>query len=112
MDINSVFEAGQAYVMLSRVQCIDQLFIVDDLKPEKIRASPAALDELKRLREISFNRNPSTWHKRDTNYTFHSFSVNTKTIVGFSSQFCITYCHLDASIAIMTEKIHIIHLYW
>ena len=67
MDINSVFEAGQAYVMLSRVQCIEQLFIVDNLKEEKIRASPAALTELQRLRKISINRNPTPWHKRDSN---------------------------------------------
>ena len=67
MDINSVFEAGQAYVMLSRVQCIDQLYIVDDLNQEKIRASPAALKELQRLQKISFNRNPTPWHKRDSN---------------------------------------------
>jgi len=67
MDINSVFEAGQAYVVLSRVQCIDQLFIVEDLRPEKIRASPAALNELQRLSNISFNRNPTAWHKRDSN---------------------------------------------
>ena len=67
MDINSVFEAGQAYVMLSRVQCIEQLYIVDDLNQEKIRASPAALNELQRLKKISFNRNPTPWHKRDSN---------------------------------------------
>ena len=65
MDLNSVFETGQGYVMLSRLQCIDQLYIVDELKDEKIRASPAALEELKRLEKISFNRNPSPWHKRN-----------------------------------------------
>ena len=52
------------------------------------------------------------WHKRDTNYTFHSFSANTKTIIGFSAQFCTTYCSLVASNTIMIEEIHIIHLYW
>ena len=65
MDLNSVFEPGQAYVMLSRVQCIDQLFIVGEFKEEKIRASLAALSELKRLQEISFNKNPTPWHRRD-----------------------------------------------
>ena len=66
MDLNSVFEPGQAYVMLSRVQCIDQLFIVGELNEDKIRAAPAALSELKRLREISFNRNPTPWHRRNS----------------------------------------------
>ena len=66
LDLNSVFEAGQAYVMLSRVQCIEQLYIVGELKEEKIRAAPSALGELKRLQQISFNRNPTPWHKRDS----------------------------------------------
>ena len=65
MDLNSVFEHGQAYVMLSRVQCIDQLFIFGEFKEEKIKASPAALDELKRLQNISFNKNPTPWHTRN-----------------------------------------------
>ena len=42
---------------------------------------------------------------------FHSLSANDKTTVGFSVQFCITYCPWVASNAIMTEKIEIIHLY-
>ena len=64
IDINSVFEAGQAYVMLSRIQCIDQLYIVKKMNSEKIKASSVALEELKRLEKISFNRNPSPWHER------------------------------------------------
>ena len=63
MNINSVFEAGQAYVMLSRIQCMEQLFILKGLDPSKIRASPSALNELKRLKDISFNTNPSPWHE-------------------------------------------------
>ena len=39
MDIDSVFEAGQAYVMLTRIQCSDQLFIVNKLNPTKLKAS-------------------------------------------------------------------------
>ena len=66
MDISSVFEAGQAYVMLSRVQCIEQLFIVGELNQEKIKASQAALNELRRLENISFNRNPTAWHQRNS----------------------------------------------
>ena len=62
MDINSVFEPGQAYVMLSRIQSIDQLFIVNQLNPSKLKSSNAALEELRRLETISFNRNPSAWH--------------------------------------------------
>ena len=75
MELSSVFDPGQAYVMLSRVQCVDQLFIVGDLNEEKIRASPAALGELRRLEKISFNRNPTPWHKKN-NSAIKIASVN------------------------------------
>ena len=61
MDISSCFTAGQAYVMLSRVQCIHQVFIVDQLKESKIMMSSDALKELQRLEDISINRNPRIW---------------------------------------------------
>ena len=51
--------------MLSRVHCIDQLFIIGEFKEEKIKASPAALDELKQLQNISFNKNPTPWNTRN-----------------------------------------------
>ena len=59
MDLQTVFEPAQAYVMLSRVQCIEQVFIYKKLPEEKIRTSAIALEELKRLKEISMNKNPS-----------------------------------------------------
>ena len=61
MDLESVFAAAQAYVMLSRVQSIDQLYIVRSLAEDKIRTSSLALKELQRLEEISYNRNKSPW---------------------------------------------------
>ena len=66
LNIDSVFEPGQAYVMFSRVQCIDQVFVLGQLNPEKLRASRVAKNELLRLNEISMNKNPTPWHK-----TFH-----------------------------------------
>ena len=66
MSLESVFEAAQAYVMLSRVQQIDQLFIVGSLDEDMFETSEDALKELKRLESISFNKNPSSWHKEDT----------------------------------------------
>ena len=61
MDISSCFTAGQAYVMLSRVQCMDQVFIVDELKENMIKMSNDALNELQRLEDISINRKPRIW---------------------------------------------------
>ena len=62
MDLESVFEPAQAYVMLSRIQCLDQLFIVDKLNEKRLNASIEAHAELRRLETISFNKVPTPWH--------------------------------------------------
>ena len=46
LNIDSVFEPGQAYVMFSRVQCIDQVFVLKNLNPANMRASRQAKEEL------------------------------------------------------------------
>ena len=56
VDLTKVFEAAQAYVMLSRVQELDQLFILDSVPSEKIYPSTQALEELKRMNDIALNR--------------------------------------------------------
>ena len=49
MDIGSVFEAAQAYVMLSRVQSLDQVYIANDMDAKKLMFAEKALKELNRL---------------------------------------------------------------
>ena len=61
MDLKEVWEPAQAYVMMSRVQALDQVFIVDDFENKIIRADPKALEEHKRLEDTSINRNPGPW---------------------------------------------------
>ena len=61
LDLNSIFDEAQAHVMLSRVQQLDQIFILDYLDESKIRTSQIALNELLRLRENSINENPPQW---------------------------------------------------
>ena len=63
IDIQKCFEASQAYVMLSRVQCIEQIYILGDFDESKIRASPAGQRELTRLHKISKNNNPTPWEQ-------------------------------------------------
>ena len=63
LDINSVFEDAQAYVMLSRVQQLEQVFILGVLEESKIRTSRVALYELQRMKSLSANTNPSPWQK-------------------------------------------------
>ena len=67
LDIDSTFTAGQTYVMLSRVQCLEQIFIVGKFQERKIRVSNKALNELQRLENISINRNLTVCMKNQRN---------------------------------------------
>ena len=53
-DIMS-FEPAQSYIMLSHVQSIEQLFILESYNGAKIIASHTGLDELNRFNTISLN---------------------------------------------------------
>ena len=49
--------------MLSRVQSLSQLFIIESLPDNKFYASPKALAELERLERVSINKNPPKWEQ-------------------------------------------------
>ena len=65
VDLRTVFDDAMAYVMLSRIQDVNQLFIVGKLPEEKFRTSVKCLEELERLSNRSKNKNPSSWEKQD-----------------------------------------------
>ena len=54
--------------MLSRVQALSQLLIIDSLPDDKFYALHQALEELKRLNKVSVNRNPPSiaWRSEDS----------------------------------------------
>ena len=83
MDIDSTFEAAMCYVMLSRVQQLEQIYILDKFDIKKIKLFPHALKELKRLRSISFNENPTPWFKKKED----SLKVCTLNCAGLKSHF-------------------------
>ena len=68
VDINSCFRMGGplAYVAISRVQNMNQLFIKDSLDPKKIICDEKGKKETKRLRAQSWNENPSPWMKQES----------------------------------------------
>ena len=66
-DIDSIFEEGQGYVMLSRVQELKQVYFVDKFNPEKLYPSKKALFEVGRMDKVSWNENPGLWDKPDAN---------------------------------------------
>ena len=62
-NFKSIFGPAQGYVMMSRVETLDQLFVLDILPDNKFYASPHALKELERLERISVNKNPPAWEQ-------------------------------------------------
>ena len=76
MDLGSVFEAAQAYVMLSRVQSIDQVYIVEDMDAKKIMIAEKALEELNRIKAES--ESIRRWEAWDScsNATFKIATLN------------------------------------
>ena len=63
IDLRSVFKPAMGYVMLSRVQEINQLFIIGGVPANKLHADNQAIEELERLDKISLNKNPSRWEE-------------------------------------------------
>ena len=80
IDLKSVFEAAQAYVMASRVQELDQLYILEELPKEKIYANQAALMEIERLVNISKNKNPTKWLSQDQESTVRVSFLNCRSL--------------------------------
>ena len=54
--------------MLSRVEEFEQIFILDTLPKEKIRASEKALKELEGMNKRSINQNPIPWKQENKNF--------------------------------------------
>ena len=61
VDLRTVMEAAQGYVMLSRVQALSQLFILEDVCAKKLYASTIAMNELEVMHSLSMNRRHVSW---------------------------------------------------
>ena len=102
IDLRSVFEAAQAYVMASRVQELSQLYILEELPKEKIYPSQAALEEIKRLLSASVNRNPTSWEAKDDSRTRISF-LNCRSIKNKFEDVREDKCLLRGEVVILSE---------
>ena len=80
VDVESCHKPGMCYVMFSRVQSLDQLHIIKDLKPEKITVDEDVLKEAKRMWEISVNRNPGSWEDRQNVKGLRVCSLNVRSL--------------------------------
>ena len=65
IDLDSTFQCAQSYVMLSRIQTIDQLFILNNFDKSKLHHSEKSLQESLRLQKASINSNPTSWEKKE-----------------------------------------------
>ena len=95
-----------AYVKLSRVMELSQIFIIGEIKEKKIYPDPEALAELKRMNEVSINNNPSNWNREGINGLKIS-SLNCRSLrskiedirkdyeLGFSDIICISETWLE-----------------
>ena len=61
VDVQSANKPGMVYVMLSRVQSLDQLNILDAIDPSKITVNDLVMAEAARMWKVSVNRNPCSW---------------------------------------------------
>ena len=80
IDVQSCHMPGMCYVMLSRVQSLNQLNIIKDLEPEKITVDKKVLKEAARMWKVSVNRNPSSWMDREKVQGLRICSLNVRSL--------------------------------
>ena len=61
VDVQSSFQTGMTYVMLSRCCSLQQLHILQEMDPNKIIVDEKVLKEAKRMSKVSLNNNPGSW---------------------------------------------------
>ena len=71
LKLDGYMQNAMGYVMLSRVQCLSQLYIVGTLPMAKIKPFPAAVTELRRLHEADI-----ALQKRDYNQSVVSLNAS------------------------------------
>ena len=76
-DLRSVFTGSQAYVILSRVETNEQLFILDELPLKKIYPNESAMKELQVLEEKSVNK---TIKELLNKFAFHLAFLNVRSL--------------------------------
>ena len=66
IHLDTVWDEAQGYVMLSRVEDLQQVFIVGKFDAKKaFKTSNKAMNELNRMNKICLNNNPDAWLKED-----------------------------------------------
>ena len=66
-DFQSIFAKGQAYVILSRIQSLQQLYLLN-YTDTKIYTDPQALEEAKKMKQNAINIRTPYWLRNDDNH--------------------------------------------
>ena len=103
IDLRSVFEAAQAYVMLSRVQELEQLYILEEFPEEKIYANNSAMEEIDRLIKVSRNMNPTEWEKEKDESRLKLCFLNCRSLQNKFHNIKADKILLKADLIILTE---------
>ena len=105
MDLRSVFEGAQAYVMLSRVRELSQLYILGELPEKKIYPIQSALEEIKRLEKVSINNILNSWDKPARSEVLKISFLNTRSVLR-------KFGNIQADVSLLQSDIMILGETW
>ena len=90
--------------MLSRVQELEQLYILEELRDDKIYAKHRAFAEIDRLIEVSINKNPTNWDNVENGSLSKISFLNCRSMKNKFEHVKNDYSLLKSDIIILTEK--------
>ena len=103
MDLGSAFGPSQIYVMLSRIQRLEQLFIIGSFNPDKFfYPELSALAEVNAMEARSMNRNPTPWN----NVNLRALRIGSLNCAGLQAHYAdlkVDYSLLKADIIHLSE---------
>ena len=76
--MESIFDKGQAYVLLGRVQSLSQLYL-SSCSAEMIKVWPEALEQVTKLADRAINNTETLWQSNKTN-CFRMAALNTRSL--------------------------------
>ena len=65
-DLNEAFQAAMCYVILSRIMCLAQLFLLP-FDPNKIYCNESAKQEAENIKRRAINKKSTKWESQETN---------------------------------------------
>ena len=95
LDLVCWLQPAMVYVALSRVQCIDQLYILEKLPEDKIKPWADAVEEMERLDNLD--------GERKQNFTFKLVSMNTNSLKAHYQDILVDNTLVSANVVCLQE---------